>query len=206
MRLNINLTEGKIKRNVFFTSDFHCFHKNVIRFDDRPFSSVDEMHIAIENGWNEVVGPDDIVVYLGDLSFAKREEKEAVNAFVSRLNGSIHFVLGNHDKYDEIIKNTTFKSVSDYLEVRITHLVDNVSVKTLFCCMHYPIYSWNKSHHGSIMVHGHCHMNLSDTEFHKTHRIIDVGCMDWNYKPLSFLEVLNEVNSKNLIDVIHHNR
>ena len=181
---------------MFFTSDFHCFHNNIIRFDNRPFTSVDEMHIAIENGWNEVVGPDDIVIYLGDLSFAKREEKEAVNAFVSRLNGSIHFVLGNHDKYDEIIKNTTFKSVSDYLEVRITHLVDDVSTETLFCCMHYPIYSWNKSHHGSYHAHGHCHGGLHHGEsasYYDNKRAIDVGCMLHDYKPISFSEIIKKL-------------
>jgi calcineurin-like phosphoesterase family protein len=197
MRLDINLTEGKIKKNVYFTSDFHWFHKNVIRFDNRPFASVDEMHIAIENGWNEVVGPDDIVIYLGDLSFARREEKEAVNEFLERLNGTIHFVLGNHDKYDEIKKNTRFKSVSDYLEVRITHLVNGVSVETLFCCMHYPIYTWNKSHHGSIMAHGHCHGNLhhgEDVSFYDNRKVIDVGCMLHDYKPLGFEEIINKLS------------
>jgi len=67
MRLNIDLTQNKKEKNVFFTSDFHCFHQNVIRFDGRPFANIDEMHLAIEKGWNEVVGEEDIVIYLGDL-------------------------------------------------------------------------------------------------------------------------------------------
>jgi calcineurin-like phosphoesterase family protein len=192
MRLNIDLTQGKVKKNVFFTSDFHMFHNNVIRFDNRPFTNVQDMHLAIENGWNEVVGPDDIVIYLGDLSFARREDKAFVEEIIGRLNGTIHYVLGNHDKYDEIKKMTRFQTVSDYLEVKISD-----PVETLFCCMHYPIYSWNKSHHGSYHVHGHCHGGLHHGEtgsYYDNRRTIDVGCMLYDYKPISYSQVIDKLS------------
>lgn len=197
MRLNIDLSQDKNGKNVFFTSDFHLFHKNVLKFDNRPFIDVNEMHVALEGGWNEVVGPNDIVIYLGDLSFARREEKPYVEEILNHLNGEIHFVLGNHDKYDDIKKMTRFKSVSDYLEVRIGHMEDYKKVETLFCCMHYPIYSWNKSHHGSYMVHGHCHGNLhhgEDASYYWNRRAIDAGCMLHDYKPISYKEVINSLS------------
>ena len=198
MRLDLNLTQENNKQNVYFTSDFHLFHKNVIRFDNRPFNNVDEMHVAIEESWNEVVQPKDIVIYLGDLSFARREEKKYVTELLNRLNGTIHFVLGNHDKYFEIKEMSRFASVQDYLEVRIKHFDDKTDkvVETLFCCMHYPIYSWNKSHHGSFMVHGHSHGNLhhgEDASFYDNSRVIDVGCMLHNYKPISYSDVMEHL-------------
>lgn len=203
MRLNVDLTQ-KGNKNVFFTSDFHLFHNNVLKFDNRPFENVYEMHHVIEKNWNEIVQENDVVIYLGDLSFARREDKEIVDSMLNRLKGEIHFVMGNHDKIEEMRKITRFKTVSDYLEVRITHpIISGVGssmltkTETLFCCMHYPIYSWNKSHHGSIMCHGHCHGNLhhgEDTSFYNNRKVIDVGCMLHDYKPISYSQVIEKLS------------
>lgn len=198
MRLNIDLTQGKKVINVFFTSDFHLFHNNVLKFDNRPFNDVHEMHLAIEERWNETVGPDDIVIYLGDLSFARREDRQYVEKLLLGLNGKIHFVMGNHDKYDEILKMPKFETVQDYLELRLTHYNDeNIKVEKLFCMMHYPIYSWNKKHHGSYMLHGHCHGNLhhgEEADFYTNRRVIDVGCMLHDYAPISYSEVIQKLS------------
>jgi calcineurin-like phosphoesterase family protein len=207
MRLNIDLTQGKEKK-VFFTSDFHLFHNNVLKFDNRPFDNVHDMHVAIEQRWNEVVGPDDIVIYLGDLSFARKEDKSYVEGMMHSLNGEIHFVMGNHDKWEDIKKLTMFESQQDYLEVRITHMQDmgykaiNLTghmekVETLFCCSHYPIYSWNKKHHGSYMIHGHCHGNLhhgEEASFYDDRRVIDVGCMLHDYYPISHSQIIKKLS------------
>jgi len=197
MRLNINLTQNKVKNKVFFISDYHLFHNNVLRFDNRPFADVHEMHIAIEERWNSVVGKDDTVIYLGDLSFGKKNDNAFIEGLFWRLNGHIHFVLGNHDKFEDIKKLPRIESVSDYLEVRVTEMGiindKEQQIETLFCCMHYPIYSWNKKHHGAIMVHGHTHMSMSEAEFHKKNRIIDVGCSGWDYTPVSHDTIINTV-------------
>jgi len=238
MKLKIDLTEGKIKKNVFFISDFHLFHNNVIRFDNRPFKDVHEMHSVLIDNWNDVVGEDDIVIYLGDISFAKADEKSEVNKILNKLNGKIHFIIGNHDKFHEIVKNPRFESVNDYLEVKIIYpTISGVGSstlqkeETLFCCMHYPIFSWNKGHHGSWMIHGHCHMNLFNEEdkwqlemdkfsryipteeleeynllINKKHyynrRVVDVGCMGSDFKPISFLDILKLEPNKQLS--LHH--
>ena len=204
MRLNVDLTQGKKEINVYFTSDFHLFHNNVLKFDNRPFDDVHQMHQVIEQRWNETVNPDDIVIYLGDLSFARREDKQYVEDMLKRLNGHIHFIMGNHDKIEEIKKLPKLESVQDYLEVRITHNVDSdlhigakIKVETLFCCMHYPIYSWNKRHHGSYMIHGHCHGNLhhgEEASFYDERRVIDAGCMLHDYRPISYTKVIEKLS------------
>ena len=226
MRLDIDLTQGKIHPNIFFTSDFHCYHHNVLKFDNRPFEDIHEMHLAIEERWNEVVEPNDIVVYLGDLSFARQADKPYVEDIMKRLNGTIHYVMGNHDKLEDIKKIGRFASIQDYLEVRIRHNQPDedfigalARVETLFCCMHYPILEWNKKHRGSWLVHGHCHMNLFNNDIEwvskmeamgkllpndvldeynalveKKHyykgRVVDAGCMGWDYRPLSYEDIL----------------
>ena len=197
MRLNVDLTQGKTLKNVYFTTDFHLFHHNVLKFDKRPFNDVHHMHQIIEQRWNETVNPDDIVIYLGDLSFARREDKDYINQMLERLNGQIHFVLGNHDKIEEVKKMPNLESVQDYLEVRITHMEGDKKIETLFCCMHYPIYSWNKKHHGSYMVHGHCHGNLhhgEEASFYDNRRVIDVGCMLHDYRPVSYTQIMKKLS------------
>ena len=200
MRLDINLTQDKEERNVFFTSDFHMYHNNVLKFDDRPFEDIHEMHLALEERWNEVVGPNDIVIYLGDLDFARGDDKPSVEGMMYRLNGTIHFVMGNHDKYADIKKIGKFESVNDYLEVRIKHMFPDSNsgvlkvTETLFCCMHYPIFEWNKKHHGSFHLHGHSHGNIyhgDESDYYEGRRVMDVGCMLHDYRPISYKDVMN---------------
>jgi calcineurin-like phosphoesterase family protein len=211
MKIKIDLTQGKIVGNVFFTSDFHLFHKNVLKFDNRPFTDVDEMHVELEKRWNEVVGTNDTVIYLGDLSFARREDKDYVKGIMHSLNGTIHYVLGNHDDRDEIEKIGRFESVSDYLEIKLAHYgVTGLGprIETLFCCMHYPIYSWNKKHHGSIHLHGHCHGNLhhgEEANFYVGKRVMDVGCNIHNYTPVSYIDILNKLGNIELDRLVDRN-
>jgi calcineurin-like phosphoesterase family protein len=162
------------------------------------------MHDAIKTGWNETIGKDDIVIYLGDLSFAKAHEKQDVKDFINDLNGTIHYVMGNHDRMDEIQKMGRFKTVQDYLEVRVGKYENGRQNETLFCCMHYPIFSWNKGHHGSYMVHGHCHGNLhhgEDASLYDNRRIIDVGCMLTDYRPIEYTEIMEKLKHVVLPDL-----
>lgn len=57
---------------VYLISDMHFGHPNIIKYENRPFSSVEEMDAAIMNNWNATVGKDDKVFILGDVSFIIR--------------------------------------------------------------------------------------------------------------------------------------
>ena len=52
---------------IYFTGDLHFGHENVLRFDGRPFSSVEEMDEELISRWNNKVGKGDIVYILGDM-------------------------------------------------------------------------------------------------------------------------------------------
>ena len=54
---------------IYFTSDLHLGHKNIIRLSKRPFISVEEMDEEIIRRFNSLVTENDTVYDLGDTYF-----------------------------------------------------------------------------------------------------------------------------------------
>jgi calcineurin-like phosphoesterase family protein len=77
----------------YFTSDHHFWHRNVIKYCNRPYNSVEEMNEGMVHNWNEVVKPEDEVIVVGDFSMAFR----SVELYTNRLMGRKILVAGNHD-------------------------------------------------------------------------------------------------------------
>jgi calcineurin-like phosphoesterase family protein len=46
--------------NVWFAADFHLGHKNIIRYCNRPFDTVEEMNRAILERLNSLVKANDV--------------------------------------------------------------------------------------------------------------------------------------------------
>lgn len=82
---------------LFVTSDHHIHHANIIKYCNRPFVDVDEMHKFMIEEWNSVVTPDDIVIHLGDYTCGGT--KEEIKAITDQLNGTKILILGNHDRH-----------------------------------------------------------------------------------------------------------
>ena len=58
---------------IFFTSDLHFGHENVLRFDSRPFATVEEMDSELIRRWNAKVGRGDgICAWRYDMEKQKR--------------------------------------------------------------------------------------------------------------------------------------
>lgn len=79
---------------VFVTSDTHFGHANIIGYSNRPFKDVAHMTEMLVKWWNETVGEDDIVIFLGDACMGIRENTVPI---LSRLNGKKTLFSGNHD-------------------------------------------------------------------------------------------------------------
>ena len=79
---------------VFFTSDTHFYHGNIIRFCNRPFKDVEVMNETIISNWNNTVGQDDTIFHLGDFCLGGSAEWTKI---LDRLNGKIYLIMGNHD-------------------------------------------------------------------------------------------------------------
>src|ERR1700744_1409385 len=79
---------------IYFTSDTHFGHENIIRYSNRPFKDVEHMNEELVRRWNSRVGHTDIVYHLGDVALMKGADPDSI---LIRLNGIIHLCPGNHD-------------------------------------------------------------------------------------------------------------
>ena len=162
----------------FFTADTHFGHRNIIKYQNRPFNDVLDMGEALVKNWNEVVKPSDTIWVLGDFAFTCTMEYAL--DIVNRLNGIKHFIKGNHDDYLALqfnaVRPGTWKTVKDADEINI----HNRKI-TLF---HYAIESWHHDYKGSWHLHGHNHGKLPSRG-----KRVDVGVDVWNYTPVSFWQL-----------------
>ncbi len=181
-------------QNIWFTSDYHFSHANVIKYDKRPFTSVEEMDEALIDGWNAKVKDTDIVFYLGDLSFDR--DFGRTQAIAKQLKGKIHFILGNHDDERVIRKLGIFETVSDYINLSVKDLENPRKYQDIMM-FHYPILSWDKVHHGSWHLHGHCHQNLipHQTVYYEG-KVLDMGCNGWDYEPTNYITIKQIMQTK----------
>lgn len=173
---------------IYFTSDLHFHHTNIIKYCNRPFGSVEEMDQALIRNWVEVVQPCDTVYVLGDFAFTKSQPE--ITRLLSCLPGHKHLIAGNHDK------NTTrfakgWASVSDLRKVVVN------DQRIILC--HYSMRIWDQSHRGSWCLYGHSHGKLPPYG-----KSFDIGVDAWNYTPVSFDQVAEKMLSLELDNVQKH--
>lgn len=101
------------RKPIFFTSDLHIGHLNSIKFDNRPFQDLNQMHNALIKGFNSQVPKNGICYMLGDIG---THSSELTKWFLSQLNGTKVLIIGNHDKgsdanyamgFDVVLNNAT---------------------------------------------------------------------------------------------------
>ena len=154
---------------IYLISDLHLDHKNIMRYCDRPFSSVEEMNRTIIDNWNEVVEEDDFVYLVGDLAFGRRRSK--MRYWLKKLNGNVILILGNHDKgyLDSIVhadKCVLFYKGKKFLLIHDPKMVNSGD-------------DW--------VIHGHEHNNKSEKYpfMNGKNRTINVSVELINYTPIS---------------------
>jgi 3-oxoacid CoA-transferase subunit A len=131
---------------IFYTSDLHFGHENIIRHCDRPFSNVEEMNRALIDNWNARVRSIDQVYIAGDFSY---RSQQPVAGYLEQLNGTKHLIVGNHDVswMKSVNLGKYFASVEKMGEA-------TDSGRRVVLC-HYPMMAWPGR--GSYLVHGHIH-------------------------------------------------
>ena len=184
------------KQKIFFTSDLHFGHENVIRFDNRPFNTVEEMDEEMIKRWNTKVGKGDIVYVLGDFIW-KAATNEAVS-IIRRLNGQIILIKGNHDRFlHNAAAKKALAGIKDYDDICVT-LEDGTTRRCILS--HYFIPFYNGHRYQAIHLHGHSHLTEEAAEESRITtelnekgydlKIYNVGCMYWNYTPVTLDEIL----------------
>jgi calcineurin-like phosphoesterase family protein len=183
--------------NIFFVSDLHFGHSNIILYSNRPYSSVEEMNAALIKNWNAVVNTNDTVYHLGDFAFLKLY---FVKNILRQLNGTKHFILGNHDQVikdnqKELIRLGLLASVQDYLKIN--------AGKQNIVLFHYGMRVWDGSHRGTIHLYGHSHSTLPP---HGKSVDVGVDCKEitHEYRPIHIDEVVSYMDKRKFQSVDHH--
>lgn len=115
--------------NIWFSSDPHFGHYNIIEYTNRPFATFTEMDEAIIKQYNHYVRPDDTFYIMGDIGLGNYEY---IKSIISRINGNKILVLGNHDKLGhESYYNMGFKAVICNATIKLG--------KQYITLAHYPI-------------------------------------------------------------------
>lgn len=154
---------------IYFTSDMHLGHKNIIRLSNRPFSSVEEMDDEIINRFNSRVGHGDVVYDLGDMFFKHPEQ------YRERMRGTILRIKGSHD-HD--IKEPYM------LVIEPDGLLDEYGNQIPITLCHYAMRSWAQSHYAAWHLYGHHHGMLPPYGLS-----FDVGVDCWDFYPVSLEQV-----------------
>lgn len=125
---------------VRFIADLHLGHKNIAL--KRGFKTVEEHDEYIIKKWNEVVTKRDVTYVLGDITMETSKHFH----LLSRLNGVIHVIGGNHDRRQDL--GELLKYVDSFTGC-LVH-------KGIFLT-HVPVHPMEFKYRVNYNIHGHIH-------------------------------------------------
>ena len=188
----------------FFTADFHLGMGEIIKYEGRPFRTVDDMDRFFEKQCTALAS-DDIVVHVGDLySFRNDRGSPGRRAkpaeFLAGVKATFVNVRGNHDV------NNKVKSLCDSMRTSISRRFPNVSVS------HYPTYDKRCEGHfqdSEIHLCGHVHSRWKHClDLDHNCLNVNVGVDVWGYMLVSEDQLFRYLNSlfKNRPDSLYRCR
>lgn len=167
---------------IYFISDTHFGHANIVKMCEQPYPDVEAMNEALIAAWNERVHGDDTIYIIGDMFFRCADPE----SILKRLKGKKRLIVGNHDGswMDKVDLNHYFVSVDNYLET-----TDGVHGMTI---CHYPLLTW-KNAGRTYMVHGHIHADTNSDYWpliQRRERVLNAGVDVNDYRPVTFEEMV----------------
>ena len=192
------------KRQVYFTSDWHIGHSNVLQFSQRPFKDLEHMHEVLANNYNSVVPPNGTGYFLGDMGFGNGA---VLRDIITSLNGKKILILGNHDRGAVSMERLGF----DIVLHSASMLIANETVTMSHCPLrgvtredvigmhgHQEGENWHGEFrhqqfsvpdYGQFHVHGHIHSPNRGKSSTILGRQYDVGVDGNNYRPVSISQL-----------------
>jgi calcineurin-like phosphoesterase family protein len=176
--------------DLYFTSDEHYGHANVIRFCDRPFKHINEHIEESIKRHNAVVPKGARVIHLGDMFWRTLPLKTAIDITYA-LNGQHYFIWGNHDELIEKNKILRDRFVWCKDIAQIDHPL--LTQKLVVC--HYAMHVWRNSHKGAYHLYGHTHANLPEQK----NLSFDCGQDANDFTPISIEGVIERMKKKSAL-------
>jgi len=156
---------------VFFTSDTHFNHTNIIKYTNRPFKDVNEMNRVLIEKWNAKVSPRDTVYFLGDFAMGPIHRWKD---FYKVLKGEKILIRGSHDRNAKFMKEDVgFTEIHEKLEV-------DLGEHGIWLLQHEPMKTSQK------LLHGHVHQHWRRLGEWMINVSVDV----WDFQPVTIEEML----------------
>ena len=160
----------------YLIADTHFGHSNIIEYENRPFSSVQEMDEYLIKLWNSIVKNDDLVYVLGDFTLSRR--MNVIKELIRQLQGRKILIMGNHDT----------RKPKDYVECGFEVATRKpMMVEPGVILMHEPFEDASLIACNYIYFFGHVHNNHSLMDEYQNCKCVSVERID--YRPVD-LDVL----------------
>ena len=167
---------------IYLISDTHFNHKNIIIYENRPFSSITEMNDEMIKRWNSVIKPEDTIIHLGDVGLGNVSDLKQI---IPSLNGHKILIRGNHDS-----KSKNFYLECGFEEVMNSKLEVIDGLRVYFS--HHPESRPGDGSKYDIHLYGHVHSKGCCGNYPTIARNGACLCVErWNYTPVSLTEVLD---------------
>ena len=166
---------------IYFISDLHFDHFNIIKYCKRPYKTTEEMNFDIIRNINNVCKPNDTLYHVGDYVFKSKPRE-----FEQAINCKIVFIKGNHDPYEwPEIMTITMGGINFLVQHRPPTQIAEIPD---FC---------------DAVICGHEHNNwklqsmtrqISENKI-QIIPIINVSCDNWEFKPLDKNQLIAKIKS-----------
>lgn len=184
---------------IFFTSDTHFFHENIIKFCNRPFKNAEEMNYKLIQNWNEKIPTDGLVFHLGDFGWGGYKEFKNIR---DQLNGEIILIKGNHDFKNGCQSktqfNTLFKLTTQQLFIEIEGRKILLNHNPFLC--YGGTYRDPKGLVYQLFGHVHSGKNAKGKDIDRLKFLFptqyDVGVDNNDYTPISWEEVNGKIEKQ----------
>lgn len=193
------------RRPVFFSSDLHIGHANVIEYSNRPFRDIEHMYRVLLNNFNSTIPKGGVCYFLGDMGF----NSSMLKKFLSELHMTKILVAGNHDSgynsmynsgFDAVMHGAVMQIAGERVTMSHCPLQGVFREDTTNMRGHTPGENWHKekknakysfTDEGQFHISGHLHSgpnNKNGTKA-KLDRQYDIGVDGNNFYPVSISKI-----------------
>lgn len=165
----------------FFIADIHFGDERIIRYENRPFASAEEMDNALIEKWNACVAAEDTVYVLGDFSVYGEDKNQKI---LTELKGRKILIMGNHDRHftPQQWRQQGFAECSEW----------PVIYKDFFMLSHEPLYLNSNMPYANLFGHVHGNASYKDASTQS----VCVSLERIGYQPMTFKDVISRIRAE----------